>query len=136
MSTNGSFAQKMGLQPGNIVQEIGWDDDTDDDLRLAIEEITGAEMLDEDTDEVVDVVVLWWRDDDGDLVDGLVDALSPLADNGVIWLLTPKANREGHVEPADIAEAARTAGLQNTSTISASAAWQGTRLVSRRNSRR
>ena len=38
------------------------------------------------------------REDDGDLVDALVDAITPLADHGVIWLLTPKAGRAGHVE--------------------------------------
>ena len=40
-------------------------------------------------------MLLWWRDGDGDLVDTLVDALGPLADNGVVWLLTPKAGRDG-----------------------------------------
>ncbi len=55
-------------------------------------------------------MLLWWRDGDGDLVDMLVDALGPLADNGVVWLLTPKAGRDGHVEPSDITESAPTAG--------------------------
>ena len=76
-------------------------------------------MLGEDSDEVVDVVLLWFRDDDGDLVDTLVDSLAPLAANGVIWLLTPKAGRDGHVEPSDVGEAAPTAGLSQTSSISA-----------------
>ncbi len=128
MSTNGSFAQKMGLQPGNIVQEIGWDDDTDDDLRLAIEEITGAEMLDEDTDEVVDVVVLWWRDDDGDLVDTLMDVITPLSDDGYVWVLSPKTGQPGHVQPSEIAEAAPTAGLTQTSSTNLGS-WIGSRLV-------
>ena len=90
---------------------------------------TGSELVDEDYDDVVDVVLLWWRDGDGDLVDALVDALAPLADNGVIWLLTPKAGRTGHVEPSDISEAAPTAGLQQTSSISAGRDWNGARLV-------
>lgn len=128
MSTNGSFAQKMGLQPGNIVQEIGWDEDTDDDLRLAIEELTGAEMLDEDTDEVIDVVVLWWRDDDGDLVDTLMDVITPLSDDGYVWVLSPKTGQPGHVQPSEIAEAAPTAGLTQTSST-ALGAWVGSRLV-------
>lgn len=128
MSTNGSFAQKMGLQPGNIVQEIGWDEDTDDDLRLSIEELTGAEMLDEDTDEVVDVVVLWWRDDDGDLVDTLMDVITPLSDDGYVWVLSPKTGQDGHVQPSEIAEAAPTAGLTQTSSTNLGA-WIGSRLV-------
>ena len=79
---------------------------------------------------------MWWRDDDGDLVDVLVDALEFLADQGVIWLLTPKPGRDGHVEASDISDAAPTAGLQSTSTISASREWQGTRLVAPKAGRR
>ena len=45
----------------------------------------------------------------------LVDAIAPLADDGVIWLLTPKRGRAGYVEPSDIAEAASIAGLSQTS---------------------
>ena len=124
-----------GIDAGQIVQELGYDDDCDEALRAAIEKVIGSELLDEDTDEVVDVVLLWFRDDDGDLVDGLVDAITPLADNGVVWLLSPKAGRDGHIEPADIAESAPTAGLQQTSTVNAAPDWQGTRLVSPRAAR-
>ncbi|HEX8768636.1 MAG TPA: DUF3052 domain-containing protein, partial [Jatrophihabitans sp.] len=77
-------------------------------------------------------VLLWFREDDGDLVDALVDAIAPLADNGVIWLLTPKRGRPGYVEPSDISEAAPTAGLSQTSLLPLSADWTGARLVSRR----
>ena len=125
-------ALRLGLEAGITVQEIGFDDDVDSDLRTGIEAITGAAMVDEDFEDVVDVVVLWWREDDGDLVDALVDAIHPLTDQGVVWLLTPKPGRDGHVEAEDIADAAPTAGLQQTSTISAGANWQGTRLVAPR----
>jgi hypothetical protein len=111
-----------------VVMEMGYDDDVDEDLRDALMDRVG-DLVDEDTDEVVDVVLLWWRDEDGDLVDTLVDALGPLADNGVIWLLTPKAGRDGHVEPSDITESAPTAGLAQTSTISAGVDWSAARLV-------
>jgi len=77
-------AGRLGLEPGITVQEVGYDTDVDEGLRLAIEDIVGDEMVDEDFDDVVDVVVLWWREDDGDLVDALVDAIGPLADHGVI----------------------------------------------------
>jgi len=114
------------------VQELGYDDDVDLELRAAIEEIIAGELVDEDHEDVVDVVVMWWRDDDGDLADGLLDAIGPLTDQGVVWLLTPKPGRPGHVEAEDIADAAPTAGLQQTTTISASPRWQGTRLVAPR----
>ena len=103
-------AERLGIKPGQVVQEIGYDDDCDEQLRDAITKVDGVELVDEDYDDVVDVVLLWWRDGDGDLVDALVDALTPLADGGYIWLLTPKAGRAGHVEPSDIGEAAPTAG--------------------------
>lgn len=124
-----------GITDGQIVQEIGYDDDVDEGLRTAVERACGSGLLDEDTDEVIDVVLLWFREDDGDLVDALVDAITPLTDQGVVWLLTPKAGREGHIEPADIAEAAPTAGLQQTSSVNAATDWQGTRLVSPRAAR-
>ncbi|CAL9595705.1 DUF3052 domain-containing protein [Saccharothrix sp. NPDC042600] len=123
-------AERLGIDPGAVVQEIGWGEDVDDDLRAAVEERIGSDLLDEDADEVVDVVLLWWREDDGDLVDALVDAIGPLADDGVIWVLTPKTGRPGYVEPSDIAEAVPTAGLAQTSAISASADWAATKLVS------
>ena len=76
------------------------------------------------------MVLLWWREDDGDLADAMVDAKAPLADNGVVWLLTPKFGRPGALEPADIADAAATSGLRRTTSVTL-AQWQAVRLVSR-----
>jgi len=123
-----SYAHRLGIEKDQLVQELGWDEDTDDDIRLDIEETCGNELLDEDADEVVDVVLLWWRDDDGDLVDRLMDAITPLADDGVIWVVTPKTGHPGHVLPAEIAEAAPTAGLMQTSSANLGN-WIATRLV-------
>ena len=125
-------AEKLGIEPGHVVAELGWDEDVDDDVRAAVEERCGSELLDLDdgVDEVLDVILLWWRETDGDLVDQLMDATGPLAEDGVIWVLTPKTGRPGHVEPSDIAEAVPTAGLAQTSNISVASDWSGTRLVS------
>ncbi|PRW64092.1 DUF3052 domain-containing protein [Actinopolyspora mortivallis] len=125
-------AEKLDIEPDMVVQEIGWDEDVDDTVREAIEQRCGAELLDEDADEVVDVVLLWWRDEDGDLTDTLLDIMTPLADDGVIWVLTPKTGREGHVEPSDIAEAAATSNLAQTSNLSVGEGWTGTRLAYRK----
>ena len=130
-----SLAGRLGLSSGQIVQEIGYDDDCDDALCDSVAAVTGSELVDEEYDDVVDAVLLWWRDGDGDLVDALVDALTTLADGGTIWLLTPKAGRDGHVEPSDIGEAAPTAGLAQTSTVSAAPDWSGTRLVTPKSAR-
>ena len=123
------IAGKLGVEPGKVVQELGWDEDVDEAVRDAVEERCGDELLDEDADDVIDLVLLWWREGDGDLADALINAIGPLADNGVIWVLTPKTGRSGHVEPSEIAEAALTAGLSQTSNATVSDGWAGSRLV-------
>ncbi|WP_086008438.1 MULTISPECIES: DUF3052 domain-containing protein [Mycolicibacterium] len=123
-----NYARVLGIQKNQVVQELGWDEDTDDDIRADIEDESGGDLLDEDADEVVDVVLLWWRDGDGDLVDTLMDAITPLADDGVIWVVTPKTGKPGHVQPAEIAESAPTAGLMQTSSANLGD-WIASRLV-------
>jgi hypothetical protein len=122
-------AARLGFKPGMVIQELGWDSDTDDDLRVSIEDTIDADMVDADYGNVVDAVVLWWRADDGDLVDGLVDSLTDLVGGGAIWLLTPKVGRPNAVQAADIAEAAPIAGLSQTTTAAVSKDWSATRLV-------
>lgn len=125
----------MGLQPGQIIQELGWDEDVDEALRSAIAEVTQTEFV-YDAVEAVDVVLLWWRDDNGDIVDGLVDALTDLTTRGYIWLLTPKVGRPGYVDPTDLAEGALTAGLSLANTASVAKDWQAHKLVRPKAARR
>ncbi|MEU8354326.1 DUF3052 family protein, partial [Streptomyces sp. NPDC048845] len=40
-------AARLGFQPGQVVQELGYDEDTEQELRDAIEELTGTELVDE-----------------------------------------------------------------------------------------
>jgi hypothetical protein len=127
-----SVAGKLGFKTGDLVQELGYDEDVDFDFRDALEADIGSELLMEDDQDVVDGVILWWRNNDGDLVDALVDALVSLGEGGVIWVLTPKPGREGYVAPSEIQEAAPTAGLHSTSSAGVSKEWAATRLVSRR----
>src|SRR5690606_21150441 len=121
-------ADPLGLVPGMVVQELGWDEDVDADLRDDIMDIIDADMI-EDAVEAADVVILWWRDDDGDVVDGLVDGGTELDDDSYSRLLTPKVGRPQFIEPAAIAEGATTAGLQLTRTANVSADWQAHRMV-------
>jgi hypothetical protein len=120
---------RLGFKPGMVVQELGWDEDVDDKLRVEIEDVIDADMVDGDYGNVVDSVILWWRDEDGDLVDALVDSLTDLVGGGVIWLLTPKVGRPNAVDPADVAEAAPVAGLATTTTTAVGKDWSATRLV-------
>lgn len=128
-------ATKLGLKPGMVVQELGWDEDVDQEVRVALEDAVDGELI-EDAMEAVDLVLLWWRDEDGDLVDGLVDALTDLADQGTVLLMTPKVGRSGHVDAADISEAAVTAGLTLTNGQPMSQDWTANRLVRPRGTRR
>ncbi|MDF3288122.1 MULTISPECIES: DUF3052 domain-containing protein [Streptomyces] len=123
-------AARLGFEHGQVVQEIGYDDDVDHDLREGIESIIGRELVDEDYDDVADVVLLWFRDEDGDLTDALVDALGLLEEGGMIWLFTPKTGRDGYIEPSDISDGAQTSGLSQTKSISVGKDWSGTRLAS------
>ncbi len=125
----GGPASRLGFESGQVVQELGWDEDCDDALRAAIEDVTGHELVDEEYGDVVDAVILWWRDEDGDLVDALIAAKTDLADGGAILLFTPKVGRSGYVDPADIADAAPTAGLATTTSATAAPDWSGTKLV-------
>ena len=128
-ATTQTVGHQLGLTRGMVVQELGWDEDVDDGLRVEIEDASDADLVDGDYGYVVDAVEFWWRDDDGDLVDGLMDSLTDLVGGGVIWLLTPKVGRPGAVDPADIAEAAPIAGLATTTTARVSKDWAATRLV-------
>ena len=121
--------ERLGLKTGMVVQELGWDEDVDDALRVSIEDTIDADMVDGDYGNVVDCVLLWWRENAGDLVDALVDSLTDLVAGGEIWLLTPKVGRPGTVAPADVAEAAPVAGLSTTTTAPVSQDWSATRLV-------
>ena len=123
---------RMGFAAGELILEVGYGSDCDDVLRSEIVAITGTQLLEGETTEVVDAVILWWRDGDGDLVDELMDGLTYLSETGPIWVLTPKVGREGHVEPSDIQDAAPIAGLSQTSTVALAQDWAGTRLVARK----
>jgi hypothetical protein len=118
-----------------LVQELGWDEDVDQGLRAEIEDVIDGELIEEAVD-AMDVVLLWWRDDDGDLVDALVDALTDLTNSGYIWLMTPKVGRDAYVDAADLAEAAVTAGLALTKSAPVSTDWSATKLVRPKGARR
>lgn len=120
--------EAFGLQTGMTVQELGWDEDVDDALRQAVMDAIDADLI-EDAVEAVDAVLLWWRDSDGDVADGLMDALRDLSATGVVWLLTPKVGKADFVDPADVAEGAATAGLMLAKPVSIKSSWQAQKIV-------
>jgi len=124
--------ERLGIKPDQLILEVGFDmSDCDQRLRDAIFAKSATEFLDATSQEVVDAVILWWRDGDGDLVDELVDALTYLTEDGPIWLFTPKVGRAGYVEPSDIQDAAPTAGMSQTTSFPAGTDWTATRLIAR-----
>ena len=127
---------RFGFEAGDLILEVGHGPDCDEALRTAVVAKVGSPLLASDSEEVVDGVMLWFREDDGDLVDELVDALTFLSEDGDIWLLTPKVGRDGHVEASDIQDAAPTAGLSQTVSFAAGVDWVATRLVARKSARK
>ena len=119
--------EQLGLRPGMVVQEFGWDEDVDSDLRDNVMDAIDGELI-EDADESVDVVLLWQRND-SDVADSMVDAVHDLGPDGYLWLLTPKIGRPGYVDPADIAEGAETAGLSLTVSVEISLDWHARKIV-------
>jgi len=127
---------RMGFTKGDLILEIGYAADCDDSLRAKIKGITSTEFIQVDPTEVIDGVLLWWRDGDGDLIDELMDALTFLSETGPIWVMTPKMGRANYVEANEIQDAAPIAGLSVTSTIAVATDWTATRLVARKAGKR
>lgn len=126
---------RLGFTAGQVIQEFGYDEDVDNDVRFALEDLVGGELVDEDQRDVVDGALIWWRADDGDLVDTLTDALPNLTDGGFLVLLTRKPGRDGAVEMSDIEESAVVAGLHSAGVANLSEDWVATRLVPARTTR-
>ncbi|MEO6020808.1 MAG: DUF3052 domain-containing protein [Knoellia sp.] len=120
--------ERLGFAAKQIVQEFGWDEDVDNDLRFAVEDVIGSELEDEDYTGEADAVVFWWRADDGDLTDALVDLVGVLPEGGFVVTLTPKDAKSGAVDPAEIEEAAATAGLHTGGAFHASPTWRAIKL--------
>lgn len=128
---------KLGFSAGSVVQEIGWpdtdifDEDEIENIRHIVEAEIGSELKDEDYSGPCDGVILWWLGSDGDVEDltfALVDACAGFDSKGQILLLVPARQSGETVDPADIEDAARDAGLSRSNTI-ALGSWSGIRIV-------
>ncbi|WP_256838784.1 DUF3052 domain-containing protein [Ornithinimicrobium faecis] len=124
----------MGFAHDQIVLEYGYDDDVDEAFREQVQAVVGSALEGEDYTGVVDAVLVWWREDDGDLTDELVDCLALLEDGGFIALVTPGAGRSDRVPAHDVQEACNTAGLTASGAVPLGEGdqWHAQRLVGRR----
>ncbi|KAB8191824.1 DUF3052 family protein [Nonomuraea phyllanthi] len=130
------IADVLGVEPWMVVQTRNWSRPGDADflggVRAALERRCGGELLDESADEIVDVVLLCWRAEDGDaddLVDALMDAMGNLADFGRIWLITPDTGHDGQIDPDELAESVPTAGLVSILDVSLGDGRQAIKLM-------
>jgi hypothetical protein len=126
-SAGSGAVERLGFAPDQVVQEFGYDADVDDAFRLAVEQACGAEMEDDEYTGVADAVLLWFRPDDGDLGDALVDMVGVLQEGGFVVLLTPRG--EDEVDASDIDEAAVVTGLHLSGTFNAADSWRAHKLV-------
>lgn len=130
-----SLDTRFNFKAGQVIQEFGYDDDVDMDFRAAIEEVCGEALEDEEYNVVSDAALVWWRDEDGDsadLTDIITDSMVTLDDGGDVWVLIPKVGRVGHVPPAEVEEAAATAGMNTTINLDPGGDWLAFCLTSRR----
>ena len=88
-----AVVEKLGFKKDQLILEVGQADDCDNLLRDEIQKITQTNLIAEEAQEVVDAVILWWREDDGDLIDELVDAQAYL-----------KKDRFGYLLPKQVAK--------------------------------
>ena len=126
---------RLGVKSGDLVMEVGYGSDCDDELRAALVSLTGSPLVDENSNEVVEAVIIWFRDGDGDLGDYLMDGLTYLTENGSLWLLTPKFSRDGYVDPSEISDAVAGSGLAQSTSFSITQNWSATRIVTRKSSK-
>lgn len=122
-------ASRLGLTVGDIVGEFGFDDDVDENLRNSFESIIGSPLAPHDADEAFHAALVWWRADDGDLTDELVDVTTSLEDEGVVLLATPRPGREGYIDAAEIGDAAKTAGFGQPSSAHPAGDWVTVKLM-------
>ncbi len=116
---------------GQNVWEMGYGEDVDMDFREQITLVTGRMPINASTagDGSADAVLLWFREEDGDLIDAVVNATELTGEDQMIFLATPKTGRDGSVESSAISEAAEAAGVsQQRSPISIGLDWAGTQL--------
>ena len=125
----------LGFTPSQVVQEFYFDEDVDNTLRATVEKETGGTIVAWDYEDMVDGVLIWWREEDAfeeDLADVLMDASANLDDaGGIVYVMTPKPGRKSSVPIDQVAEAAKTAGLKATTATSVAPDWAAMRLVAR-----
>ena len=133
-SAGPGVVDRIGFVKEQVVQEFGYDSDVDEAFRAAVEDVCGGPIEDDEYTGAADAVLLWFRPEDGDLGDALVDMVGVLEEGGFVVLLTPRGDSE--VDPSDIDEAAVVTGLHLSGTFNAAEGWRANKLVAPKGPRR
>ena len=122
---NRSILNKLGFAPGISVREYMWGEDVEGDLRDAICECIGSDLLEEGAGAGADISCIWWRDGDDEesLSDCLLDASAGLGAGQKICVLTPKPGFEGAATPGFVAAVASKEGLNASTPVSLNSEW-------------
>jgi hypothetical protein len=127
-SVDSAAISQLGLMKDMAVEELGWDEDVDEDFRQSVMDLIDSDMV-EESSGAVDSVILWLREDDGDVMDLLIGALRDLGPDGFLWVMTPKIGRSGHVGHSDLSEGVLAAGLTLTNSVPVSQDWAAHKVV-------
>ncbi|MBR6440107.1 MAG: DUF3052 domain-containing protein [Aeriscardovia sp.] len=122
---NRSVLNKLGFVPGISVKEYMWGEDVEGELRDAICECIGSDLLEEGAGAGADAACIWWRDgnDEESLSDCLLDASADLEPGQKICVLTPKPGFEGAAAPGFVAAVASKEGLNASTPVSLNSEW-------------
>ena len=120
-----SILNKLGFAPGVSVKEFMWGEDVEGELRDAICECIGSDLLEEGASVGSDMSCIWWRDgnDEESLSDCLLDASAGLRPGQKICVLTPKPGFEGAATPGFVASSASKEGLNASTPVSLNGEW-------------
>lgn len=121
---------RLGFSKDNVIQEWLWGDDVDEGLRQAIYRVTNTDFVDEDDMGGVDGAIIWWRDGDNndELTDVIMDALSNLTSNKSLWIFTPTPHQPGACSLSAIQDSARAVGMSAERPLPLNDKWNAIKL--------
>ncbi|NHU49659.1 DUF3052 family protein [Rhodococcus sp. A14] len=121
-------ARELSLAFGMVVQELGWGVDVDEEFRRIASGVAGTRPVGENHRGRVDVVPLWWRTGDGNLVGALRGVTPHAADGTVPLAVDPETGSAGAPATREIDEAADHIGFHGVTPIELRR-WIGVRLT-------
>ncbi|MFC8045522.1 DUF3052 family protein [Nocardia sp. NPDC057353] len=123
-----SAVERFGFARGQVVREIGYAEDADRELRGRVEAITGRVLTGPGGTRCPDGLLVWLRADGTDPVELLLGCGEAMTPRTRLWVLTPKVDRPGHLDPLAVVDAAGRAGLNWVGRVDVFDDWNATGL--------